>query len=138
MTRTVNFFATLLFLFAMSASDALAEDASGRRENEMAYNDHCRECHAFDKNDNRLGPSLYGIVGAKAGMVPGFAYSQSVKSSGLTWDEPTLDKWIANPNAVIPDNNMGSVYGGIDDPAVRAKVIAFLKSDAMTGAPEKK
>ena len=138
MTRKVSFFATPMFLLAMFASEALAEDASGPRENEMAYNDHCRECHAFDKNDNRLGPTLYGIVGSKAGSVPGFAYSQSVKSSGLTWDEPTLDKWIANPNAVIPDNNMGSVYGGIDDPAVRAKIIAFLKGDAMTGAPGKK
>ena len=56
------------------------------------------------KDDNRLGPSLYGVVGRKAGSLEGFAYSESLKDSGVTWDEPTLDKWIANPGAVIPGN----------------------------------
>ena len=46
------------------------------------------------KDDNRIGPNLYGVVGRKAGAVPNFAYSESLKGSGLTWDEPTLDKWI--------------------------------------------
>ncbi len=72
---------------------------------EISFNDHCRECHSFLKDDNRLGPSLYGVVGRKAGTEPGFAYSNSVKSSGVTWDEATLDKWIANPDAVIPGND---------------------------------
>ena len=43
----------------------------------------CRECHAFDKGDNRLGPSLYGVVGRKAGTAPNFAYSNSLKGSGI-------------------------------------------------------
>ena len=69
---------------------------------ELAFNGHCRECHSFEKNDNRLGPNLYGVVGRKAGTVPNFAYSELVKGSGITWDEPTLDQWITNPNALIP------------------------------------
>ena len=49
---------------------------------EITFNDHCRECHSFLKNDNRLGPSLYGVVGRKAGAEPGYGYTQSLKDSG--------------------------------------------------------
>jgi cytochrome c len=96
---------------------------------ELAFNGHCRECHAFDKGDNRIGPTLYGVVGRKAGTVPGFAYSDSVKSSGITWNEKNLDKWITNPNAFIPGNNMGAIFSGLSDAGERAKIIAFLKGD---------
>ena len=93
---------------------------------ELAFNDHCRECHSFVKADNRLGPTLYGVVGRKAGTVPGYGYSQSVKDSGVTWDEATLDKWIADPDAVIPGNGMSPPYSGLTDPAIRTRIIAFL------------
>jgi cytochrome c len=96
---------------------------------ELAFNDYCRECHAFDKGDNRLGPTLYGVFGRKAGSVPGYDYSISLKSSNVTWNEKTLDEWIANPNSLIPGNNMGSVFSGVPDAATRAKIIAFLKQD---------
>ena len=67
--------------------------------------------------------------GRKAGSVAGFAYSDSVKNSGITWDEATLDKWITNPNAVIPGNNMGSLFPGLPDASLRKKIITFLKHD---------
>lgn len=95
---------------------------------EISFNDHCRECHSFVKDDNRLGPSLYGVVGRKAGTEPGYAFTQSMKDSGVTWDEATLDKWIADPGAVVPGNGMSPPYSGIDDPAIRKRIIAFLKS----------
>lgn len=101
---------------------------------EITYNDHCRECHSFLKDDNRLGPSLYGVVGRKAASVPGYGYSQSLKDSGVTWDEPTLDKWIANPGAVIPGNQMSPPYGGVADAAIRKKIIAYLKSISPSDA----
>ena len=74
-------------------------------------------------------------MGRKAGTAPNFAYSDSVKGSGITWDEPTLDKWITNPNALIPGNNMGTIFGGVADPAERAKIIAFLKQDTQVPPP---
>jgi cytochrome c len=95
---------------------------------EITFNDHCRECHSFLKDDNRLGPSLYGVIGRKAGSLGGFAYSESLKDSGVTWDEPTLDKWIANPGAVIPSNQMSPPYGGVADAAIRKRIIAYLKT----------
>jgi cytochrome c len=117
---------------------ANAQQPKGDEEPELQFNGHCRECHSFVKNDNRLGPTLYGVVGRKAGTVPGFAYSESVKDSGIVWDEATLDKWITNPGAVIPDNNMAALFGGIDDPAIRAKIVAFLKQDTQMAAPQAK
>ncbi len=100
---------------------------------ELAFNGHCRECHEFDKGDNRLGPTLYGVVGRKAGTVPGFAYSDSLKSSGITWNEKNLDQFITNPNAFIPGNNMGVIFSGLADAGERAKIIAFLKQDTKKG-----
>ncbi len=112
----------------LAGTAAVAQSVSND-DPELAFNGHCRECHAFDKDDNRIGPTLYGVVGRKAGTVPGFAYSDSVKDSGITWDEKTLDQWIKNPNAVIPGNNMGVIFSGLPDAQERAKIIAFLKSD---------
>ncbi len=63
--------------------------------------------------------------------MPNFAYSDAVKRSGITWDEKTLDKWIKKPNALIPTNNMGTLFSGLPDAMERAKIIAFLKQDTI-------
>jgi cytochrome c len=101
---------------------------AGDDDLELAFNDHCRECHSFLKDDNRLGPSLYGVVDRKAGTLPGYAYTQSLKDSGVTWNVATLDKWIADPDAVIPGNGMSPPYSGVADPAIRKRIIAFLET----------
>ena len=101
---------------------------------EIEFNNHCRECHSFLKGDNRLGPTLYGVVGRKAGTVPGFSYSPALQTANLTWDEKTLDEWITDPNAVISGNNMAPPFPGVADPAIRARIIAFLKADTTLGS----
>lgn len=127
----IGHLATFL-IFACTSTACAADDAS--EKNEMAYNAHCRPCHSFAKDDNRLGPTLHAVIGRKAGSEKGFAYSDSVRNSGVTWDDGTLDRFIANPNAVIAGNNMGTVYSGITDASIRAQIIAFLrnKSDTST------
>lgn len=95
-----------------------------------AFNNHCRTCHSVKEGDNRLGPSLHNVYGAKAGSSSAYAgYSQGMKSSGVTWDEATLDKFIENPEQVIPNNNM-KPYKGIGDAAVRKQILDFLKSQS--------
>lgn len=95
-----------------------------------AFNNHCRTCHSVKEGDNRLGPSLHNIHGAKAGSSSGYAgYSQGMKSAGVVWDDATLDKFIENPDQVIPNNNM-KPYKGIDDPAVRKQIVDFLRSSS--------
>jgi cytochrome c len=125
----------LVGMLAGTAAAQSPQPAQSNEDLELAFNGHCRECHAFDKGDNRLGPTLYGVVGRKAATVPNFAYSDSVKSSGITWDEKTLDKWIANPNALIPGNSMGIIFAGVADAGERAKIIAFLKQDTQASPP---
>jgi cytochrome c len=95
---------------------------------EIAFNNHCRECHSFLKDDNRLGPSLYGVVGRKAGTEPGYAYSESLKSADITWTPANLDKWIKDPDAFIPGNAMSPPFPGVADPKIRKQIIAYLKT----------
>jgi cytochrome c len=114
---------TAVAVFALAIQGEAADE-----DLELSFNDHCRECHSFLKDDNRLGPSLYGVVGRKAGTEPGFSYSTSLKDSGVTWSPATLEKWITNPQAVIPGNAMSPPFPGVADPKIRAKIIAFLET----------
>lgn len=101
---------------------------------QTAYNNHCRQCHSMKEGDSRLGPSLHAIVGKKAGTTDFPGYSDSLKQSGITWDEATLDKWIANPNEVVSGNNMGTVFAGIEDEAQRKLIVEHLKSGSGAAA----
>jgi cytochrome c len=114
----------LVASLSLLAARATAEDKTG--DEELAFNDHCRECHTVDKGDNRIGPTLYDVIGRKAGTVPDFPnYSSGVQDSGIVWNDALIDKWITNPEAFIPDNNM-KPFGGVTDAHQRALIIAWL------------
>jgi cytochrome c len=82
----------------------------------------CQACHSIDDND--LGPRHRGVVGRRAGSVEDYSYSPALKTSGLTWNELTLDRWLTNPSALVPGTKM---FFKIDDPQARADIIAYLK-----------
>jgi cytochrome c len=86
----------------------------------------CKACHVTDKGVNRVGPSLHGIVGRKAGTVAGFNYSTANKNSGVTWDEKTLFVYLENPRKFMPGTKMA--FAGLKQPQQRADVIAYLKT----------
>jgi cytochrome c len=112
-----------LALFSgLAAAPALAQS-----DGQMAFNSACRTCHTMKEGDNRLGPNLAGIVGRKAGSLPDFNYSSSMKQSGITWDAANLDQFIADPDQVVRGNTM-KPYGGITDAAQRKVIVDFLKS----------
>src|SRR5580704_12701409 len=81
----------------------------------------CQACHSIDDND--LGPKHRGVVGRRAGSVADYNYSPALKSSGLTWDPATLDRWLSNPSALVPGTKM---FFKIDDVQARADIIAYL------------
>jgi cytochrome c len=118
-------FSTLVFLGSLAP--AVAAEEQGSDDGQVAYNNACRTCHSFKPDDNRLGPTLHGIVGRKAGSIEGFAFSPAMKSSGITWDEANLDKFIANPEAVVSGNGM-KPFGGIADAGERKKIVDYLKT----------
>jgi cytochrome c len=119
--------------FALLASPAMPAEAGAEPRmgsGQAAFNNQCRTCHSVKEGDNRLGPSLHRIVGAKAGAGSGYpSYSQAMKTAGVQWDEATLDRFIADPEAVIPNNNM-KPFKGIPDAAVRKAIVEYLKSGA--------
>ena len=86
----------------------------------------CASCHAVEPGKNGIGQSLAGVVGAKAGHDPKFAYSTQMRQSGLTWDEATLDRYLKDPRATVPGTKMA--YVGLKDDAKRAELIAWLKT----------
>ncbi|APH57732.1 Cytochrome c [Granulibacter bethesdensis] len=86
----------------------------------------CGFCHSTEAGKNKVGPSLAAIVGRKAGVEPGFNYSDALKSSGLTWDEATLNKWVENPKALVSGTKM--IFPGIKDEKDRQNLIAYLKT----------
>ncbi len=113
----------LTMLAILPAAAAPEESEDGK----VAFNNACRTCHSFKEGDNRLGPTLHGIVGRKAGSIEGFQFSSAMKSSGITWDEKNLDQFIANPENVVHGNAM-KPFGGVADASERAKIVDYLKT----------
>jgi cytochrome c len=89
----------------------------------------CKTCHAIEAGVNKIGPSLHGVVGRKAGIIPGFVYSTANKGSGITWTEDKLFQYLENPQRVVPGTKM-SFAGWPTDPQKRADVIAYLKANS--------
>jgi cytochrome c len=101
---------------------------SGEADGQLLFNNSCRTCHSVKEGDNRLGPSLHGVVGRKSGSLKGFSYSDSMEKSDLVWDKSTLDRFIADPEAVVRGNGM-QPYGGVGSAQDRAKIIAYLEKN---------
>ena len=114
--------AVLTIVLGWAGSASAAGDAA---RGETFYSSNCIACHSLDAN--RVGPMHRGVYGRKAGSVPGFAYSNAVKSSTVVWNEETLDKWLAGPLSFIPGNKMVVSFSNPQD---RADVIAYLKRES--------
>jgi cytochrome c len=110
----------LVAFLAEAASPALAADAI---RGEALYNSRCVACHSLDAN--RVGPKHRGVFGRKAGSLPDFSYSRAVEGAGVVWDDATLDRWLADPQAFIPGQRMNF---RVADPTDRADLIAYLKT----------
>lgn len=113
-------YAIALFIVAMPIAAQSADVSHG----EVLY-EGCQDCHSLDKND--VGPKHRGVYGRKAGSVPDYDYSDGLKTSGIVWNDVTLDKWLTNPQALVPSAKM---FYHLSDPSDRADVIAFLREKA--------
>ncbi len=117
-------FAIIAALFNLSGQ-ALAQDADAGEKSFRVYCGYCHHPPRFDSNG--IGPNLKGVVGRRAASYPNFNYSSALTSAGLTWNEATLDAWLARPQAVVSGTKMA--FTGIRNAAERANIIAFLKNN---------
>jgi cytochrome c len=106
---------------AGGAEAALAGDGDAVR-GKAVFERRCIGCHAMEAN--REGPRLAGVYGRKAGGVAGFTYSTGLKSLGVTWNDATLERWLSDPDLMVPDNNMNF---GVPKAEERRDLIAYLK-----------
>ena len=103
--KTLNVTAALIIASSVSS---VAQDA----QKGAAVFNVCLACHAIGPGaQNKIGPELNGLDGRKAGTVPGFAYSDANKNSGIVWNEVTFEDYIKNPAAKVPGTKM--IFPGI-------------------------
>lgn len=102
---------------ALAAQPAAGDAARG----EQVYA-RCLACHALAYD--RVGPRHCGLIGRRAGAVPGFAYSEAMRQSGIVWNAKSLDRFLADPPGEVPRTTM--TYAGIADARDRADLIAYL------------
>ena len=110
-----------VLLAALAAGDPKAGEAVYSR---------CLACHALEYH--RTGPKHCGLFGRRAGTAKGFEYSDAMKSSRITWNARTLDRFLADPLKAVPGTTM--TYAGVPDAKDRADLIAYLKQEGKCPA----
>ncbi len=111
-------------LFSAGASSAFA--AGDATAGEALFKQKCAICHSPDAGVNKIGPSLHGVVGRKAGSLDGYTYSDAMKNANRTWDAATLSDYLTNPRQKIPGVKM--IFAGLPEQSDRDNVIAYLST----------
>lgn len=88
------------------------------------FTNNCAVCHSTDPGTNKLGPSLAGVVGRKAGSIGDYSYSPAMAKLGATWDKATLDKYLTDPQGMVPGTKM--IFPGVKDANDRKALIDYL------------
>jgi cytochrome c len=109
----------VLSILAMQSTVAFADAARGK----TLYESRCIGCHSIDAN--RVGPAHRGVVGRKVGSVADFEYSPALKDSKLVWDALLLQRWLTNPEALIPGQRMGY---SVSDAKDRSDLVEYLQT----------
>ena len=113
----------LAALTALAWQPVLAADVDAGKS---VFHAKCTICHSIGQGQNRVGPSLFGVVGRPSATAPGYSYSSAIKGANKTWDAATLDVYLANPRGTVPGTKMA--FGGLPDAADRGNLIAYLAS----------
>lgn len=106
----------------LGAAAAPARAAGDAEHGQQLYRSLCAACHSVDFNG--VGPAHKGVFGRRAGQAPGFAYSPALRNASVIWTEDTLNRWLSDPEALLPGQRMGFSVAAEAD---RADLIAYLK-----------
>jgi cytochrome c len=117
-------FLAMAIAMALAATSAFADGDAAKGE--KVFKKKCKACHTVKAGMNKVGPSLAGIVGKKAGMVAGYKKYKGLKGADFVWDDANLDKWLTNPKKFIGKKT--SMSFKLKKADARADVIAYLKT----------
>ena len=114
-----------VLVVTMASAQIPLPTAAAPPDGATLFKQQCATCHTVNETDPvRQGPSLFKIVGRRAGSVDGFKYSAAFAKADFVWDDAKLDAWTANPQAMIPGTVMAYRQAR---PEVRTAIIAYLK-----------
>jgi cytochrome c len=120
--RPVTMLAAAMALLLPVGARAAGDAEAGK----TAFNRRCAVCHAVAEGQNKVGPSLHGVVGRHSAAVANFNYSPAMKSADKTWDAAAIDSYLQDPKSYVPGNRM--ILAGIKDEAERQNIIAYLET----------
>lgn len=128
-SKMISLIALLAILSGLISFPRVVKATAGKAPDpangKMLFEKRCAGCHSL--NAEKEGPRLGNVFGRSAGTVPNFKYSDALRSAHVTWDESSLDKWLTDPDSLIPDNDMAFHVPKAEE---RADIIRFLRESA--------
>jgi cytochrome c len=121
--------AVAALVFGQAAANSVPAAGNAARGRQV-FEKRCTGCHTLMRDYE--GPHLAGVYGRAAGTVRGFDYSDGLKNAHFVWSEETLERWLTDPQAMIPGAAMDFF---VKDQQERVDVIAFLRDQSVTPDP---
>lgn len=115
-----------LFIALLVAAVSGAADAGDASAGKALFARTCQNCHSVDIGVNKVGPSLWNVVGRQPATVPDFVYSDGMKANKAAWTTSALDAYLADPRGDVHGAKM--FFKGLPEPRDRADVIAYLQT----------
>ncbi len=129
----MRYLAALAAVAALATTSAFAPPAFAQDDHPAgdpalgkAVFNKCAACHSAKPGENKIGPSLAGVVGRPSHSIENFNYSEPMKAYNVTWDPATLDHYLVDPRGVVPGTRM--IFVGLKKDEDRANVIAYLET----------
>ena len=126
--RRLEFLGVLVTGFALLAAGSrlpLLGQGEPQAKGKELFDRRCGGCHALDRI--KEGPRLGGVYGRTAGSLDSYPYSDALKNSKITWNDESLEKWLADPEQLIPNNDMAF---HLEQAGERREIIAYLKHNS--------
>lgn len=114
----------LILLLLAAAAPHKAHAAGDVDKGKDVFATECAECHSVRDGKNKKGPTMFAVLGRKAGVVADATYSDALKASGIVWTADKIDAYVTAPKKLVPGGKMK--YDGLASAGERADLLAYL------------